>query len=68
MNDFKDTDGMGFSPAPDAHARLPSDKRCVRCGRAGHRSSGCDWPVTLPDADTRVIAVGLPVMAKERNE
>lgn len=22
MSDFKDTDGMGFSPAPDAHARF----------------------------------------------
>jgi hypothetical protein len=45
MNDFRDTEGeLGFAQPVDR------SRQCVRCGRVGHLSAGCTWPVSLPPA------------------
>lgn len=61
-DDFQNTDGMGFVKPAD------HDRRCVRCGRTGHRSNGRTWPVTLPTPDTTMTVVGLPAEAAARKE
>ena len=33
------------------------DKQCVRCGRAGHDSDECPWPLVNPTPHSDAVAI-----------
>lgn len=37
-----------------------TEKRCVRCGREGHLSKDCPWPLALPQPEVSELYLSDP--------